>query len=360
MNLDFVRPLYEQPGPWASVNMDASHDTANADAARALRWRGLRGTLAASGAVGDVLNALDTAVGQLPNRAGQWGAVLLARPGDDPVVEVLPHPPLTETATWSMLPEVAEVIRAHVNDVRWIRVVADRTGADISTSEDFDNTVDGTEQWPLHKSGKGGWSQARFERWVEESWDRNAAKVAQEVVAIFDRMAPDLVIIAGDVDARQLVVKHLPERVSVKLMRSPGSRGAGADNEALLEVTDGAAVELVERQRRQALDRYRADAPRGLAVDGLSDVTLALRSRAVDTLFLARPDRSDEVWLATADTELHISPDKAELDGDAAAVNAGAALIAAAAVSDAALVIDVSDRGRWRDGVGAALRFPVR
>jgi hypothetical protein len=60
-----------------------------------------------------------------------------------------------------------------------------------------------------------------------------------------------------------------------------------------------------------------------------------------------------------ADAQLQIAPDSAELNGDAARVNAGAALIASAAVSDADLVVDVTAREHWRDGVGAVLRFPV-
>jgi Bacterial archaeo-eukaryotic release factor family 2 len=359
MNLDFLRPLYDQPGPWASVSLDASHETPDAASARALHWRSLRATLVDQGADDAVLRTLDTAVDALPPRTGRWGAVLLARASDPAHVETFPHPPLTESATWSMLPEVAEVVRAHVNDVSWIRAVVDRTGADITTSAMLDDTVAGSEQWPLHKSGKGGWSQSRYERSVEESWDRNAAEVAEEVTRIFDRMRPDLVILAGDPDAQQLTAKRMPERVAEKLMLAPGSRGAGADNQALLEATDVAAVELVERSRQDALDRYRADAGRSLAVQGLPDVTLALRSRAVDTLFLTAPDRPDELWLSMADAQLQISPDSGELNGDAALVNAGAALIASAAVSDADLVVDVTAREHWRDGVGAVLRFPV-
>jgi hypothetical protein len=359
MNLDFLRPLYDEPGPWASVSLDASHETPDSAAARALRWRGLRALLVDQGTDNAVLKALDLAVDELPQRPGRWGAVLLARAGEPAHVETLPHPPLTESASWSKLPQVSEVIRAHVNDVSWIRVVVDRTGADITTSALVDNTVAGSEMWPLHKSGKGGWSQSRYERSVEVTWERNATEVAEHMTVMFDRTRPELVMLAGDPDAQQLVAKHVPERVSERMVLARGSRGDGAGNEALLEATDVAAVELVERQRQAALDRYRADAGRGLAVDGLADVTLALRSRAVDTLFLSAPDRSDDLWISMADAELQISPESAELDGDVSQENAGAALVASAAVSDAALFIDVTARGNWRDGVGAVLRFPV-
>jgi hypothetical protein len=362
MKLDIVRPLYDQPGPWASVSLDASHDTEDATSTRALRWRALRESLVKQGAAKPVRDALEQAVSELPNEPGQWGAVLMARAGEPPRIEVLAHPPVAETASWSMLPDVAEIVRSHVNDVSWMRVVVDRTGADLAVSDrdrgPVTETVTGSEQWPLHKSGKGGWSQARYERSVEETWDRNAAEVAEEMVRVFDRLRPELVLLAGDPDAVQLVAKRLPERVAANLVLTGGSRAPGSDERALLDATDIAAVEMVERQRQLAVDRYRSNAQRGLAVDGLADVALALRARAVDTLLLAAPDRSDQLWLWESDS-LQIAADPAQLGGDPSPVNAGSALLAGAAVSDASVVIDVTDRAHWRDGVGAVLRFPI-
>ena len=37
MELSFLRPLYARPGPWASVYLDASRDTADASSAHATR-----------------------------------------------------------------------------------------------------------------------------------------------------------------------------------------------------------------------------------------------------------------------------------------------------------------------------------
>ena len=62
MNLSFLRELYQRPGPWASVYLDATHNTADGDQAVGLRWRGLREQLAAQGADEETLAAMDLAV----------------------------------------------------------------------------------------------------------------------------------------------------------------------------------------------------------------------------------------------------------------------------------------------------------
>src|SRR5215475_882908 len=214
MQLDFLRPLYEQPGPYASVCMDASTDTTDSRIMRELRWRALRESLAEQGADQATIKALDGAMGVLPTRPGRWGAALFASSKGDVHTEEIPHPPLREFAKWSTLPQVSEVVRAHVNDVRWIRVVMDRTGADITTSSDTARSVNGTEDWPLPLLCRGGWSAPRYDRSVEVTWERNAAEVADQVATMFDRFRPDLVILAGDPEAVQFSVKKMPERVA--------------------------------------------------------------------------------------------------------------------------------------------------
>ncbi|MGW2635258.1 hypothetical protein ACWC2K_39070, partial [Streptomyces chattanoogensis] len=57
MRLDFLEPLYKEAGPYASVYLDTSRDSAieDPDAAIALRWRHLRDDLIAEGADPDSL-----------------------------------------------------------------------------------------------------------------------------------------------------------------------------------------------------------------------------------------------------------------------------------------------------------------
>jgi len=45
MELSFTRRLYDVPGPWASVYLDATHDTESARGAIKIRWKDLRESL---------------------------------------------------------------------------------------------------------------------------------------------------------------------------------------------------------------------------------------------------------------------------------------------------------------------------
>ena len=59
MQLSFLRPLYDRPGPWCSVYVDASADTEDAHAALALRWRALARQLTDQGADEATVAALE-------------------------------------------------------------------------------------------------------------------------------------------------------------------------------------------------------------------------------------------------------------------------------------------------------------
>ena len=86
--------------------------------------------------------------------------------------------------------------------VPWVRVVVDRTGADILASPGWRpaqaTEVVGDEQWPLRRVDAGGWLQPRFQRSAIVSWDRNAAKVAEAVVAAAERVNAETLLVAGD------------------------------------------------------------------------------------------------------------------------------------------------------------------
>ncbi|MGH3319088.1 MAG: hypothetical protein ACRDN9_02720 [Streptosporangiaceae bacterium] len=46
MNLSFLAPLYDRPGPYASVYLDTSRTVEDASHQMELRWRAVRGGLA--------------------------------------------------------------------------------------------------------------------------------------------------------------------------------------------------------------------------------------------------------------------------------------------------------------------------
>jgi hypothetical protein len=84
------------PGPFATVYLDVSHDTDDAERAIALRWAQARDELTAQGADAATLDALADAVTDAPPAVGRAGRVLVARlaghPLDDGVAALLRYP----------------------------------------------------------------------------------------------------------------------------------------------------------------------------------------------------------------------------------------------------------------------------
>jgi hypothetical protein len=88
VELRFVHELTEKPGPFATVYIDASHETEDAEHAGRLRWSGARTELADAGVPEATLAALDAAVSSGPTAVGRAGRVLVAGRGG---VVVLPR-----------------------------------------------------------------------------------------------------------------------------------------------------------------------------------------------------------------------------------------------------------------------------
>ncbi|XVV05660.1 hypothetical protein ACQPW3_09810 [Actinosynnema sp. CA-248983] len=91
--------VVRERGPFASVYLDASHDTEDAAKALELRWRGLRDDLARQGADEDTLRAMDTAA--LEPAVGKAGRALIAAHGELLLDWALPRPPAADSARWS-------------------------------------------------------------------------------------------------------------------------------------------------------------------------------------------------------------------------------------------------------------------
>lgn len=360
MNLDFLRPLYDQGGPWLSVYLDGTRFTEDGAERVAKRWRGLRESLAGQGVDAATLAAMDAAA-----LSATTGLALFATRGRLALAVPLPDAPVRESATVDRLPRVLPLLAALGEPVPWVSVVADRNGADFTYSPGWrppwTDTVDGTEEWPLHKVDAGGWSQSRHQRSADMSWDRNAEQVAEVVALAADEVRAEVLLVAGDVRARALIIEHLPPRWAPLAMQAEGSRAAGADPAAPQAATEEAVRAAEVRRRAVALDQFHL---RGAA--GLEDVAYAARQGRIGTLLLPTTGLEGRLW---------VGPDPAEVasdngqepagtaPGEAAAppgatlapARADEALIRAAAGTDAALV--VVDPLDLPNGVGAVLRW---
>jgi hypothetical protein len=300
---------------------------------------------------------------------------VFARAGAVTFTGVLDAPPRREIARLAPLPHLMPLLAQRRPPIPHIRVSATRVGGEIvaigGTGRSWRDWVAG-QDWPVHKTSVGGWSEPRFERSVEETWDENAKTLATEVDAVAGRIGAQHVIVSGDVRARGLLLKRLstPLRESAAVLEEEVS----ADSQAMTAAADRALSEWAGRHSRERFDDWQARLTHGLAVQGLARTMAAFRNGQVSDLFLADdPSSIASAWIGPAGSDLAASREELlDLDVPApAADRADAALVRAIAHTDAELHFLPADLvetgnpeacggiGRPLDGVGATLRFSV-
>lgn len=365
MSLDFLGPVYARTGPYASVVLETNREAAD-DAAHAieLRWRGLRTDLASAGADEETLTALDAVVGRPSDEGGEQGQVVVAASGDVLLDERIYRHPGPSVARWAELPDVMPVLRSRAVQLSYLVVRVDSQGADVEVrgpARAYELEVAGDEH-PLHKVGAGGWSHRRIQQRAENTARQNAKLVAEQVDELVDRTGAELVVLAGDPQARSNVVDELGKATRDLLVElDSGSRHPGADS-VDAEVADVVA-EHVRAKNHELLDTFRADSGTR-AANGMDETVASLRESRVDTLFVeddgtGNTDTGIRLWADRSDPlALGRRPGDLESMGveDGYQVAAVPALIRAAAGSDARLAL-VEPGSVGGDGIGALLRY---
>jgi hypothetical protein len=366
MRLNFLRPLYDRSGPWVSVYLDATRKSENAGHEVELRWQALKGTLLEQGADTATVEATGAALGEHPYQPGQYGLAIFANAGEVVLLETLSAPPATDQAHFGPLPHVMPLLAQRGEDVPYVRVLADRTGADLEGLSvggvPRRRTVTGSETFPLRKVQVGGWSHRHYQLAVEEAWKRNAADVAAAAVGLAEAVGAEVIVVGGDVRAVQTFTDRLPRVWRDRLVSTDaGSRHAGAGQGALDDVTVQAIADIAERQVRAAVDRYGAQSGARTAGTGLADVVARLRRGQVDTVLLADdPSSTDMLWIAPDDATLIAVDERLLRESgveDPQRVRADAALIRAIAGTDANLVLVGPGEVELEHGIGAVLRY---
>ncbi|QFZ17502.1 Rv2629 family ribosome hibernation factor [Saccharothrix syringae] len=357
--------LVRERGPFASVYLDASHDTEDAAKAMELRWRGVREELARQGADEETLAALEGPA--LAPVVGKAGRALIAARGRVLLDRVLPRPPAADTARWSDLPHVLPLANSLGPTVPHVVVLADKVGADLhgyageagGQGEVAAEEVRG-EEHPVHKVRGGGWSHLRMQHSVEENSKRNAALVAEAVDRLVNKLNARLVILGGELQARAAVRDELGQRCRDVLVEVEGASLAdGSDDEAFDSAVQSLVAQYQYNQAHEVVERFSAEAGRdgGLAVQGLEPVVEALREANVAALLVADPALGDRtVW--SGDHPAQVALRRSELSGlgieHVEEHRADEVLPNAAAATGAEVLI--ADGTDLFEGVGALLR----
>ncbi|WP_320066263.1 Vms1/Ankzf1 family peptidyl-tRNA hydrolase [Micromonospora sp. RTGN7] len=363
MQLSFLRPLYNRPGPWCSVYLDASRDTEDARPALDLRWRALKGELLEQGADAPTVDAVERVVRGHDPMPGDYGIAVFATGGRAVLTEYLSAPPLRDLATVSELPHTMPLLAQRGEQVAWVRVLADRTGADaVAVSAGGvprRARVTGRESFPLRRVKPGGWSQSRYQRAAMEAWHHNAGDAAAATAQLAEQVGADVLVVAGDVRATGMIAAQLPERWQDLVVRTDaGSRHAGADPTLMDDLTVQTIAEVADQRITAALDRFGMQEDVGA---GLDAVVSALQRNQVDTMLLVDdPSSTEELWIGPAPTDIATGPGQltALSVPDPHRVRADAALVRALVGTDAELAVLAPDEApELTDGVGAVLRY---
>lgn len=359
MRLDFLRPLYEGTGDYASVYLDASRTSEDAAELVALRWRAAREHLADGGADQATLGALEELVTSQEHSVP--GLAAFAQHGEVAFTAALPRPPRREISRYARLPHVMPLLAQLPPLVPQLHVRADRSGGEVVALRPRGGTTEERVNgpgWPVHKASLGGWSEARYQRSAEEAWAENAKQLAKTVTAAAAQTGAELIVVAGDTRARSLLLDHLstPLRESAVIV----DREVDASSEMLLEVAQETTKARAEEATRSRLDEFRSKAARGRTAEGLAPTIAALRAgQASEVLIADDPSSTARAWVGPQPADVAVSSHELAERGvdQTVADRADAAVVRAAAATGAELLLVPEGEQAPRGGIGALLRY---
>ncbi|MEV5318756.1 Vms1/Ankzf1 family peptidyl-tRNA hydrolase [Streptomyces sp. NPDC052687] len=371
MDLAFLHPLYEHPGPWASVYVDLSMHAEDTARQRHLTAEAMARDLRDQGADEATCDAVRAAIEELRHSSEPYGRALFARAGEIVLDPSLARAPQGGSwAAWAQLPRTSPLLDLEGEDAVCVVAYIDRKGADFELRSAVTREEAGSvagRQWPVHRTSSSDWSERHFQLRVENTWEHNAAEIADALAVCQEETRADLLILVGEERERHAVRDRLPQRLHDRVVEA--SHGAGS---RLLD----AEVEKVraehERARADAeLERFLAGrAPdsegRVMAAEGVPALVEAAREHRIDEL-LIRPDGPDnhrEVWIGEDPDQLAVRRTDLKVLGEQNSWSARAddALIRSAVATAAPAVSVATASGAQREdvpvgGLGALLRW---
>ncbi|RZQ61999.1 peptide chain release factor 2 [Amycolatopsis suaedae] len=288
-----LRELASTDGPFSSVYFTHRHDTEDAAKKLELLWRGIREQLADQGTPAPALEALEQAVLDGERPVGRAGRALVAARDRLVIDEWLTDSPDQPVARVSSMPYLIPLTRGQERGPAHVVAEVDRTGARITTVDEHGrvtgvHTAEGRSH-PVHKVRGGGAAHHDIQNRAEETVRHNAADIAAEITAAARRTGAELVVLAGEVQARTAV----REQIDGPVEELPGG-----------PELDGRLAELLGERRRaqraETAERFHRGAAHGLAVSGVTAVDAALREANVDTLLVSDPETPDDERLPYA------------------------------------------------------------
>lgn len=366
--------LFELPGPWTTIYVEGSTGTVDGLANDDILPRSIAQKLQDAGAPEEDVTAAMTAFGMtakgLPDPVTRY---VLVNNGEVVINEFLPGGlvGLAVTVT-GPVPDLTPLVRHAPEDFAYIVAEVGHHGGEV-----YLRYANGDEAHPraggpdaviegdtdhTRKLPGGGWGHRRMQGHAEKVWKMNAGEVASEIDRISAEHRAQLIILAGDIRARQLVADEVSPESRAKLaVIDANSRAAGAEEEPFLEeVQLLVARTMADRQHAllESLSEKEGQGTRTSAV-GRGPVIAALQQAQVESLLLESTAWEDETLLAL-DSAPWVATSEAETAGAGVLgeVPAVAALLRAAALTDAQVTMYPSGALEGKP-IAALLRWPT-
>ncbi|QKW07660.1 hypothetical protein HUT18_16015 [Streptomyces sp. NA04227] len=373
MNLAPLAPLFERPGPWASVYADTGFADERTVDRRPLQARQAARELAEQGADDATCHAVQEALGEAAYGSGHPGMAVFAAHGEvvlDPPLSL--RPPQGVSSTWASLPHMAPLLDYAPDEPLCLVAYIDRIGADFevrtATRRSPAGGVDGWD-WPVHRTSNADWSERHFQLSVENTWEENALTVAQALQDCVEQTGAGLVILAGDERERRSVHEKLPQHLRAQVIETEhGGRAQGSASRLLDEHVDAARHAFTERHVQEELSRFlAARTPTSGHIDateGVPALVDAAREHRIAELFLS-PEGAEtrrQVWAGPDPDQIAVRRTQVQYLGatDPFPARADDALLRSAAMAgaDAVLVHPEPGTPAPLGGLGALLRWP--
>jgi hypothetical protein len=366
---DALSDLYRRRGDVSTVYADVSQDTSDPRRTADTRHRSLRDALSDAGAPNSDIQAIEEILEQPPGVGSPVSRFLVVREGEVEVNELLPGEPLAERIlSYGALPTMIPLLRHRPRELGYLVVEVGRDGGEIrqyrlsQVDPVATRDIAGDDEF-ITKVQVGGWSQKSFQRDAEEIWKRNQGQLAEAIDRIVRENAIELVLVSGDVRARQLLADQLaPASKELLVEVDANTRAGGASSDSLDNELHTQLTAILARDGEDALNKLAAGSGHhvGLGEVGIGPVVHALQQSQVDTLILDTngiPDKTlivlgAEPWVATAPEDALGAPQLGRVD-------AAEALVRAAVLSDSRVVLVDAARLPEHMHVAAVLRWPT-
>ncbi|MEV6316555.1 hypothetical protein [Streptomyces sp. NPDC051776] len=380
MELGFLKPLFDRPGPWASVYIDTTRSTEDAPAQQRLRERAVANRLIDEGADAYTTRALMRTLAEEPVSGTPPGRALFAA-GAEVVLDIpLTRAPLMGEAAWSTLPHTSPLLGLVDDLPPCVIAYIDRNGADLELRDSLRRETAGRakgREWRAHRSVPEDRYEWHYRNKTENVWQENAELIAAELTRRWPEAGAEALVLVGDARERRAVHFQLPEQIQAVTVEVERGSRSSAHNEHLDRRIDEVREEQARGRLETALERFRVgrgrpgdhrsgpsgavDTGPGGAAEGVPAVVDAARSHQVETMLMAEAasDAARDVWIGPGPDQIAVQRSEAHAMGVARPERARAddALMRSATGADADVLLVPQGMRGPAGGLGAVLRW---